>query len=199
MHCYFKRRVVISTDAMSDCIVLFDALILKSCLVGYYVHHRDGFRGLLDVTMTFFLKKKCQTGLTVSSLKITCMSLFIYVAVLRQSWLLLLCFLEQSCSISLHAHQSLPAWPLQARDSVTGAASADFLGKIQCTHRWCLLLVQYQGKDDVETILSKHYSRGLIWYVLDLNRFQKMGIWNWLRAVLFCMKSVSKGAVVSLF
>lgn len=133
MHCYFKRRVVISADAMSDCIVLLDAFILQSCLVGCYVHHGDGFRGLLDVTVTFFLK--CQTGLTVSSLKITCMSLFIYVAVLRQSWLLLLCFLEQSCSISLHAHQCLPAWPLQARDSVTGAASADFLGKVQCTHR----------------------------------------------------------------
>lgn len=110
---------------------------------------------------------KCQTGLTVSSLKITCMSLFIYVAVLRQSWLLLLCFLEQSCSISLHAHQCLPAWLLQARDSVTGAASADFLGKVQCTHRWCLLVVQNHVKDDVETIRSKHYSRGLIWYVLD--------------------------------
>lgn len=56
MHCYFKRRVVISADAMSDCIVLLDAFILQSCLVGCYVHHGDGFRGLLDVTVTFFFK-----------------------------------------------------------------------------------------------------------------------------------------------
>lgn len=34
----------------------------------------------------------------------------------------------------------------------------------------------------------------LIW-----NRLQKMCIWTWLRAVLFCMKAVSKRAVVSLF
>lgn len=48
------RDVVIPADAMSDCIVLLDAFILQSGLVGYYVHHGDGFRGFLDVTVTFF-------------------------------------------------------------------------------------------------------------------------------------------------
>lgn len=54
---------------------------------------------------------------------------FSLLFVLLQNWLQSLCFLQRSCSTSLHGRRSLPVWRLQARDWVTGAASADFWGK----------------------------------------------------------------------
>ena len=98
-------------------------------------------RGPSDVTVTFFEMSNC------SDCPIYEANMSRYLFYLFQRWLRSLCFLLQSYCISHHAHRCLPVWPLQARDSVTGAASADFLGKNTPAHALpytqCYLKDQY--------------------------------------------------------